>query len=137
MLKSHNEKYEAQLQQLVEDNPPALFSAAKPKKKGDDVFDEFAKMRAAELRQILNTKYTDFEKKQFMVRNDLKKGILAYNEEQIKKEQAQREAMAVAAAQRKAAKLAKTQTENQKKKAKEAAKGKKNKGDKKKGKKKK
>jgi hypothetical protein len=115
MLRSHNAKYEAQLQQLVKDNPASLFGS-RSKKREDDKFDEFAKIRANELKQILNKKYADFDKRQYVLRGELKKGILLYNEEQKKKEQAQREAMALAEAQRKADELAKAQAQYAKKK---------------------
>jgi hypothetical protein len=115
-LRESNSAFEAKLHQLVIDNPPPAFKK-QGKKKEDDKFDIFSKERERELKNILGKAYSNFEKQQYALRNDLKKSILAYNEDQKKKEKARQDSVAAVEAQHKAAELAKAQAAYQKKKA--------------------
>jgi hypothetical protein len=114
LLKTINLKAEERLQQLVIDNPAKAFTG---RSKGPDKFDQFAAQRTDAYKQALGKKFSVFMREQYVLRNELKKAILAHNENISRQEAAQKKADAQAEEERKAADLAARQKAYQEQKA--------------------
>jgi hypothetical protein len=118
-LRAINLKAEEELQKLVLDNPASGYGGRKGR--GPDKFDNFSAAREDAYKKILGSKYSQFEKEQYGLRSELKKAIVANNENLKRQESARQREEAQAEKDRQAADLAARQRAYQEQKAAKAS----------------